>query len=265
MKLFEQIKKYSNIILIAAVVILILLNIRSCNNITGIENTNKQNITALTDSIRVYKTKNGKLIYEKAAYISENGSLKDLNKDLADELKYLKDNPIVIIKTKIVIKHDTVKVPIYPTKPGVWKDGIFTQNFSWNLSKEFNKDNYRKLSGNFDAMVDTNYRLSTSELQITQDEFGMSFTTGLTENKDGLLEINVSSDYPGFKPTSIEGALIDPKKSDVLKKYFPPKRWALGVYCGYGLYFDPTNMRVGSGVQLGVGLQYNIIQWNFKK
>ena len=58
-------------------------------------------------------------------------------------------------------------------------------------------------------------------------------STGFTENKDGLLEIFVKSDYPGFKVSKLDGALIDPKKSNVLKKYFPEKRWGLGVYCGY--------------------------------
>jgi hypothetical protein len=102
-------------------------------------------------------------------------------------------------------------------------------------------------------------------MHISRDEFAMSLTTGLTENKDGLLEIFVTSKYPGFSVTDLNGSLIDPAKSDVLKKYFPPKRWALGVYGGYGVYFDPAKIRVGTGIQLGIGIQYNIFQWNFKK
>jgi hypothetical protein len=256
-------KKQRNVLAVVLVILLFFL-FRSCDD-SSKENTYKQNITALTDSIRVYKTKNGKLIYEKAAFISENGSLKNLNTELANELKYLKDNPIVVIKTKVVIEHDTTEVPIYPVKPGVWKNGELTQTFEWNLHRYYSKDNYRYLDGNFDVIVDTNYKIKTSKLQLTTDKLGIAFTTGLTENKDGLLEIFINSDYPGFKPTSIEGALIDPKKSDVLKKYFPPKRWALGVYGGYGVYYDPLNIRFGSGIQLGLGIQYNIVQWKFKK
>ena len=101
-------------------------------------------------------------------------------------------------------------------------------------------------------------------MHITTDELGISLTTGLTENGD-FLEIFVKSTYPGFTPTSINGSLIDPTKSEVIKKYFPPKKWAIGVFVGYGVYFDPMNIRVGNGLQIGLGLQYNILQWNFKK
>ena len=102
-------------------------------------------------------------------------------------------------------------------------------------------------------------------MHITTDEFGMSLITGLTENKDGLLEIFIKSPYPGFKVTSIDGALIDPNESEVIKKYFPPKRWAIGFYGGYGIYYDPLKISAGSGLQIGIGLQYNILQWNLKK
>lgn len=252
--------------LLAGILLVILfMNLRHCNSNSAIENTYKQNITALSDSIRVYQTKNGSLVYEKAAFITENGSLKTLNSELASELEYLKDNPIVIIKYKTKIVRDTVEVPIYPTKPGIWTDGVFTQSFDWALDEDYGKGNYRKINGEFDVNVDTTYQLSTSKLRLTTDELGIAFTTGLTENKDGLLEIFVRSDYPGFKPTSLDGALVDPKNSKVLQKYFPPKRWALGVYGGYGFYGDLQNNTFGHGVQLGVGLQYNLIQWNFKK
>jgi len=256
--------KRENYIYIGIIAILVILLFRSCQP-TASENTYNQNVAALTDSIRVYKTKNGQLIYEKAAFISENGSLKSLNSELADEVKYLKDNPIVVIKTRTKIEHVPIEIPIYPTRPGTWNGGVLTQNFNWNLSRDHGGGNYRKLEGNFDVMVDTSYSISTSALRLTTDELGIAFTTGLTENKQGLLEIFVKSDYPGFRPTSLDGALIDPAKSDVLKKYFPPKRWGLGVYGGYGAYFDPISMRAGTGIQLGVGLQYNILQWNFKK
>jgi hypothetical protein len=228
-------------------------------------NTLQQNVFALNDSIRTYKTKNGDLVYEKGALISENGSLKTLNKDLANEVQYLKDHPIVIIKTKIVIKHDTIEVPVYIGNP-IWnEDGSVTRELKWNYEKDFGKGNSRKLAGKLNVTVDTTMNLTSAPVHITDDEFSLAITTGLTENKDGLLEIFVKSDYPGFSVSSMDGALIDPKKSDVLKKYFPPKKWALGVYGGFGPYVDPFSARVGLGVHIGIGLQYNIIQWNFKK
>ena len=256
-------KHQRNLTIVLAIVIILLM--RRCSPSDAEVNTLRQNVFSLSDSIRTYKTKEGTLIYEKGALISENGSLKNLNKSLADEVKYLKDHPIVIIKTKIVIQNDTVLVPVYITNPVLNFDGSITRELKWDYDKDFGKGNSRKLSGKLNITVDTSMNLITTPVHITTDEFSLAITTGMTENKDGLLEIFIKSDYPGFNVTSLDGSLIDPRKSDVLKKYFPPKRWALGLYGGVGPYVDPFNAKIGMGVQLGVGLQYNIIQWNFKK
>jgi len=256
-------KHQRNLTIVIAIIIILLM--RRCSPSDGDVNTLRQNVFALNDSIRAYKTKTGTLVYEKGALISENGNLKNLNKGLSDEVKYLKDNPIVIIKTKIVVKHDTIEIPVYISTPIYHQDGSVSRELKWSYDKDFGKGNSRKLSGKLDITVDTSMNLTSTPVHITDDEFSMAITTGLTENKDGLLEIFVKSDYPGFSVSSMDGALIDPKKSEVLKKYFPPKRWALGIYGGFGPYVDPFNAKIGMGVQLGIGLQYNIIQWNFKK
>ena len=256
-------KHQRNLTIVLAIVIILLM--RRCSPSDAEVNTLKQNVFSLNDSIRTYKTKTGELIYEKGALIAENGNLKSLNSKLAEDIKYLKDHPIVVIKTEIIIKHDTIEIPVYITNP-VWnEDGSVTRDLKWKYEKDFGKGNSRKLSGEIKVTVDTSMNLTSTPVHITTDEFSLAITTGMTENKDGLLEIFVKSDYPGFSVSSLDGALIDPKKSDVLKKYFPPKRWALGVYGGIGPYLDPFNQKVGVGIQLGVGLQYNIIQWNFKK
>ena len=250
-------------LLIGLVIILILL-MRSCSTPESDVTSLRQNVRALNDSIRTYKDRNGQLVFQKGALISDIKGLKDLNEDLYKEIKNLKDNPVVIIKTKIKIVHDTVFVPVYVGKPVHNLDGSISRDLKWSYEKEFSKGNYHKLAGDCIATIDTAKNLSVSPMHITTDELGLSLTTGLVENGD-YLEIFVKSPYPGFTPTSINGSLIDPTKSDVIKKYFPPKKWAIGVFGGYGVYFDPMNVRVGSGLQIGLGLQYNILQWNFKK
>jgi hypothetical protein len=60
--------------------------------------------------------------------------------------------------------------------------------------------------------------------------------------------------------TSIEGAVIDPHKSEVLKKMFPNKKWSVGPYAGLGIgagssftgapFFGPV-------FSLGVAVQYS--------
>ena len=253
-----------NILLVLAIVFLFLF-IRSCNGNDRQINTLKQNVFTLKDSLRTYKDKTGQLVYEKGALISENGDLKSLNVDLANEVKNLKDHPLVVIKTVVKVVHDTTYIEIKSTNPGKWNGNTFTQNFEWDLNNKYSLENYRLIEGNFDIYVDSTFKLSTSKMKIVKDEFSMGMSTGLTENKDGLLEIFVKSDYPGFKVSKLDGALIDPKKSDVLKKYFSPKRWGLGIYGGYGISLNPITFIPATGIQIGVGIQYNILQWNFKK
>jgi len=262
-KWLSDIKNQRNVLLVAIIVLILLM--RGCGTSGSEVNTLKQNVFALNDSLRVYKTKNGLLIYEKGALISETKTLKDLNKDLAEAVKYLKDHPVVIIKPEIRIVEVPKYIPIYVKDPVKNADGSITRTLEWAYDSTYSPGNYRLLKGDFKATVDSNLNLSTTPMHINRDEFGMALTTGLTENKEGKLEIFVTSKYPGFSITKLDGALIDPRESDVIKKYFPQKRWALGVYGGYGFYFDPNNLRVGNGFQIGVGLQYNIIQWNFRR
>ncbi len=54
-------------ILIGIVIVLAIL-FKRCSTPSSDINTLNQNVTALSDSIRVYKTKNGQLVNEKTAY-----------------------------------------------------------------------------------------------------------------------------------------------------------------------------------------------------
>lgn len=260
-------KAQRNILAVALIVVIILL--RGCDGSSDIDAyKNEQNISALQDSVRTYKNKNDDLVYEKLAYIASEKELARYNKELKDEVSYLKDNPITVTKYITRIVHDTVRVPVYIDTTNITWNADSTIKyipFEWDNDTSYNENNYRKLGGNFIVSVDTLLNSSINEFEITRDEIGLSFTTGLTENSEDQVEIFITSDYPGFVPTSIEGALFDPRESKVIKKFFPPKRWAVGVYGGYGFYFDPSNTKFGSGLQLGVGIQYNLFQWNGKK
>lgn len=229
-------------------------------------NSLKQNVFALNDSIRYYRMKNGELVFEKGALITENGSLKSLNKSLYEDIKGLKDKPLVAIKTDIKIIHDTVSIFTNSSEKRN-SYGSLEKILSWNFEKRFDKNNYRKFSANSKIKIDTLHNLLVDSLHITKDELGLSLITGLTENGD-YLEIFIKSNYPNFEPTRIDGALIEPKKSEILKKYFPNKKWGLGFYGGYGIYINPNEknpVSIGSGIQFGIGINYNLIQWNFKK
>lgn len=241
--------------------VLIVLCLRNCNSIN---HNLEQNIEALTDSVRTYKDRNGVLVYEKTAFIASEKELKKLNVELSNEVKYLKDHPIVVIKSKNIITHDTVHINVGAGSQYT-DQGKVIASFPWSFDTTYSPDNFRTLEGVYTVEVDTEFCVKTTMFTITKDRLGISFVTGLTETKDNKLEIFIKSSYPDFKTTDINGALIDPEKSDVLKKLFPPKRWSVGPFIGYGAYFDPVQSKFGTGVTLGISVTYGVFQWKDKK
>lgn len=267
LEILKNPKAQRNILIGALIAVIIFF--KGCGGGNEIQTMEyEQNIAALQDSIRTYETKNGELVSEKMALLTDKDNLKNLNKELSDDIKHLKDNPLVVTKFVTKIVHDTVYLEPEIDSTGITFNADSTVKiipFTWGDSTQFDDNNYRKIGGSYLVQVDTGLNVTTNNFLITTDEMGLSFTTGITESKDDQVEIFIKSNYPGFTPTKIDGALFDPRESDVIKKYFPPKRWGVGVYGGYGLYFDVQNVRVGHGINLGVGVSYNLFQWKGKK
>jgi len=260
-------KGQRNLLIVALIVAIIFL--RGCGS--GVSETDvtmyKQNISALKDSVRTYKTRNGDLVFEKSSLLVESGDLKKYNKDLAKELKDIKDNPIYVAKIVTKLVHDTMYLEPKVDTAGITFNADSTVKsipFTWGDTAIYAPDNYRQLAGKYIISVETNLNVTTKNFSITNDELGFSLTTGLTENKDDLLEIFIKSPYPGFKPSKIDGALINPRESDVIKKFFPPKRWSIGPYVGYGGYVDPSKGTAGTGINAGVSISYGVFQWGKK-
>jgi len=255
-----------NLLIVAIIVIIIFM--RGCGG--GISDSEqmeyKQNLAALNDSIRVYETKNGNLVYEKKALIGDANTISQMNKELKKELKDIKDNPIFITKFKTKVIHDTLKVEVSGGSTIFNSDSsIITRPFSFDTTLKHDDNNYRTLAGKYNVNVDTSFNITSDNFTIEKDEIGMSFTTGITENKNNEVEIFIKSDYPGFVPSSIEGAIIDPTESEVIKSYFPAKRWGVSPYVGYGVYLNFNKGTVGSGVTGGIAITYDILQWSGKK
>jgi hypothetical protein len=260
-------KGQRNVLFIALVVLLVFM-FRSCGENTNLEVFKyEQNIAALKDSIRTYENKNGELVSEKTALITEKEGLKKYNDELSKEVKHLKDNPIIVKKVSVEIIHDTIYVDPEIDSSGIVYNAdssIKVVPFKWSDSTKYDKNNFRNIGGKYIVAVDTNMNVWSRDFVIINDEIGMSFTTGITENDDDRVEIFVKSDYPNFKAVKIDGALFDPRESKVIKKFFPPKRWGVGVFGGYGIYIDPSNFRAGTGITFGVGVSYDLFQWRGK-
>jgi len=246
-------------ILIIAIVVMLLL--RQCNATRSAETREKMskaNIEALKDSVRYEKDKTGKEVAVKKALLADKKSLEDLNKDLDEEVKKLRGKIISIQKIGGTITSDPIVVTNDVIK---YRDGVY--GLAWNYDTVYSEGNYRKFSGETSVLVDTSRNISSKGTKIKQDELGLTLVTGLRE-KDGALEIYVDPQYPGMKINRIDGAIIDPQKSEAIKKYFPQKKWSIGpilgvgISAGYGVTGKPI---FGPTVTFGVGISYGLFRF----
>jgi hypothetical protein len=200
-------------------------------------------------ALRMETTKSGKLQAEKDILVLSKEDLETQNKALSDELKDQKGQVIYITQVETRIVTDTQ----YLTNTLVeYPDGAF--GLRWGYDTTFSPGNSRALEGVSKFKINELgvFPLTT---EVTKDEFGINIITGIKE-REKQIEIFVRSDYPGFKVSSIEGAVIDPHKSEVLKSYFPPKKWGLGPQVG------ATMTREGRvSPYIGLGLSYNLIRF----
>lgn len=243
---FKGLKLNTILIVVSAVLLVFLL--RQCNRTSNLKSEAKiaeMNQAALLDSVTSYKSKNGTLVFEKSTLIASKNDLKDLNKELYDEVKNLKKNPKVIFKERVEVRHDTVKVP---TSVVTYPDGSI--GLKWKHDTTYSVGNFQRLAGEtkFKYLGDSLNVLGTS---INENVFGISLVTGLTKGKD-TYEIFVKSDYPGFTVTNIDGAIID-------KDMVTSNESALvfGPHVGYGIMFG-ENGTFRHGVEVGIGLTYNL-------
>ena len=224
-----------------------LLYLKQCNSTANVKDDLKianMNQAALLDTVTSYESRNGDLVFEKSSLIASKKELKELNSDLYDDIKDLKDNPKIVIKILTKFIHDTVEVETSTIR---YADG--TIGLKWERDTTFSIGNYQTLHGETRFKLDSN-NVTDVTTTLNTNEFGMSFVTGLKEGKDNY-EIFITSDYPGFVASDIQGAIIDKKmiQSD-------ESSWVVGPYVGYGLVF--SNGSVGYGVQVGVGVTYNM-------
>lgn len=245
----------NNFILLAVIVILILLYLKQCQSARDLKNENSiymNNLEALKDTVRIEKNRAGQIEFSKQALISRNGDLEKLNKKLADEVKNAKGKVIYVQSASGTINNTQVEPQIITNTVKVYDKS--TTVVGTHIDTTFDDNNYRKLS--LETIVKTDSgKIISSTSQVKKDEIAFNIITGLKEEK-GKIRIFIRSDYPGLSFSKIDGSLVDPHKSETLKKMFPPKRFGAGFMIGYGLTQNMT-----PSFFVGAGIQYNIIRW----
>lgn len=246
--------KQRNILLILVIIlgVILLFTTKSCNSLKTDLAVSNQNNKALSDSVRFSKNKVGELEASRNVLISEKRGLEKLSKDLAEEVKKEKGKVYSLNKYILTIGNkpgDTVYIENTLIE---YKNGEY--GLDWKYDTIFDTENSRNLTGiSKFKLVDGN--IIPLNTLITKDDVNFSLVTGLKE-KDDNIEIFVRSNYPGFNVINLEGAIIDPKKNPVFKKFITPKKWSVGPYIGFGFSSSLT-----PSVQIGVGLQYSIFKF----
>lgn len=206
----------------------------------------ENNISALTDTLSIYKLKNGELLYEKQGYIAEKEQLSTFIGIQENEIKELEkklSNAVsTIAKLKQEVKVDTLKLidSVY-----IYDDEI-KNNFSFS-------DNWLSLSG---TTIYKDCKFSTSLNNLSMD---VPLKIGTT--KDNTWFVTTENPYVSF--SSIEGASIEKAKQ---------RRFSIGIHTGVGFSygygisgsndgFVRSGWFFGPSIQIGIGLTYKLIEF----
>ena len=230
---WDRIKDVTIAILVIACIILALST--TCSSRHNKEYRN--NIEALTDSINVYKLKNGELLYSKKMLIGDLSNAEQqlgvTKKQLKEIEKQLDAKITQIAKLKGQIKVDTI----------VMHDSVYVQDSV--LKSDFNyRDKWLTMEGT------VNIKDSDS-----------------IKTQVNLLAMNVELDYYVTDKNEVAAkSACDYLKINELSGIQAAKKeriphWNLGIQVGFGAQYNLVTNKFGYGPYIGVGISYG---WCFK-
>jgi dipeptidyl aminopeptidase/acylaminoacyl peptidase len=246
--------KYLNYILIGIIILLVIWVSFTRSSFQKA----KRDVKILKDSTEYVTNLNKELYARNNSAILEISDLKEYNKELYNEVKKLKDNPIVVTKVITKIEYrDTTLITVIDSTYFEGNKKIF--KLGWSKDTIYSEGNYFNLKGKTFLSIDTTLKPIGYYSYIQKLEIGSKLYLSLTENKkDKNLYINARTDFPGLIFTDIDGYIIDPQKSKELKKYFPQKRWGISVFGGPGVLIGNE---FKAGWIMGVGISYDILNF----
>ncbi len=293
----------SRLFLVIVVLLLLIIIGRSCANTRDLrrrENIQQQNINALTDSIKIEKQKSGSLEFSIAGYIASEKELKDLNRNLYNEIKSEKGQVISLTKTIIELKQNEIQLRDHINyleskidNPIQLNDTLFA--IPWGLKYDWDNINYDFFGGrtyvtlklkpgytwrdaimptrSFNTIVTDEY--NKNNLFTDQNIFILNhYKTELVERisqidlvfkekvENGQYRVYVETKYPGFTLKSLEGVMIDPNTNPYIKSLMKKKKWIPNTWAvGVGPSFGYDFLSNKTYLGIGVGIKYNLLQW----
>lgn len=217
---------------LAVVIVILLWEFYHNKNLENKLAIQGQNQAALSDSVRILKTKNGELEAAKFALAGSKDELKKLNEDLAKELAKEKGKVRYITKVEVAYKHDTVTIPaeisIHDSTATIRNDLV---------------DDCRMLKAHTSFTFTKGSIIANPRFIIENDEFNLKLVTGLKQTNKKQLEIFVRSECKNVTIKDIQGAVIDPNDPLIKPKKALFTWWdATEIVGGIAIGFFINNM-----------------------
>lgn len=255
MKNFIKSLTIRDIGILLAIVFLIFW-LKSCDTNSKLKErlaVNDQNSIALTDSIRrEVSQRDSSVNYYKALMVAEKSDLENLNKGLFDRIdslqKIAKIRGDLLTVQNIGTQVNSDPFEIMAEVYYISKDGSVHLELQYDTI--YDDYNSRSLAGYIEFDVDST-EIRNAKLRIESEQINMGMTTGITKN-NGTYEIFVSSTYPGFSITRLEGAVLDPKMLQEMVS--SENSFVVGPQFGYGFNFGSQN----PAPFIGIGVTYNL-------
>lgn len=234
---------WKNIIIFFLLIISSFFYIKSCS----VENQLNDNIIVISDSLYQYKNKINELYLEKESYITDIKNLKHINKDLYDEVKKLKDDPIVVTKILTETKIDSVKIE---STKYVYIDNNLTNYYTYN-------NDYIKMD--IVHSIDNNI----GNLYINNISLYSNIYTSIIERDNKLYMIS-RSDNPYMNINNIDGCLLNINDSNIIKNYIKHNKtffdnFNFSITGGISILYDfnKHNACWGPGFTMGISYNFN--------
>lgn len=230
-ELTQWLKKYATILILGVLLVAsVIFGVNQFMDKRNWKKINDNNITALTDSVKFYKGKNGELVAEKTLLLGDMNTLELANKELADKIEDMKlHNPqqVVYVETEIINEvHDTAWI---------------IQDTDTLIKKDFDFSNQWRTLNGFVQLQDKDLSLS-----IQEDKVLVNYVLAIKDNK-----VYLTSDNPYVQYNEIQGITL-PKTR---------KNFSIGVgpAISYGWWSGMSKPSPFFGVSLG--LYYNLLQF----
>lgn len=260
----------SRFFVLALIVLLIIIGVGECKRIIALKqtvDTHEQNISALTDSLKFERKKNGTLLVSIDGYLATEAQLKTLNKGLWDQIQGQSGTIISLNSVVAQLIQDSIQLKKYANKLETKIGNMVEINSNtyiapWTLAFKYDSTNFDSFTGKTTIGIINKSPLELKQIntELTKRETQIDLLWG-QKVENGKLRVYIQSTYPGFTVRSMEGVLIDPSNNPFFENLMTKKHWFANFGVGPNISYGWNILEAKPAIIIGVGLHYNIYTW----